>query len=405
MINSKKSVKIDMNICRVAGLLVIVLLLGISGCGKSRPPMFSDVYIWQRQWTPAVSAALQSTERAVRIRNWRVLAGEISQDGTMHPAYPDFKALAMRPVTLVIRIDGQLSALNDHARFEQISAVLQNWQAHQLNVTGIEIDHDCGTQRLAAYAGFLGELRQKISPLNLSITALPDWIHSPQLPELLNATDSYVLQVHAVQNPAGGLFNAPQATLWVNAFDKISHKPFQVALPDYGSRVSWNERGDIVGIESERPQAIYAKESKELISYPAAVQDFMQKLSAHPPRHLDGFAWFRLPLEGDRRTWDAATWQAVMNGRYVEPPAQIELNAGESGMYTVSLYNPAEFDAVLPAVVTLDRSCMLGDGANEYRWDEGRLTRLQSGLLHPHSRRIIGWTRCDNKKKEAHAEQ
>lgn len=399
-----------MCICRALfiGLHVIALSFGMSGCGKSQAHLSNDVYIWQRQWTPAVSTSIQRANSPVSIQAWRVLGGEVSSDGLLHQAHVSFDTLAVikQPLILVIRIDGQLAKLDEAVLYAQISGILDNWRAHKLAIAGLEIDHDCGTQRLEAYTKFLEELRKRTATLKLSITALPDWINSPALSVLLEATDSYVLQVHAVQNPKGGLFDAQQATSWVNAFSKVSGKPFQVALPNYGSRVSWNERGEIVGIESEVPSATYAKESKELIAYPRTVQGFIQQLSQNSPKHLIGIAWFRLPVEGDRRTWDTATWYAVMNGRYVLSRVQAELRLDASGMYTVSLYNPSESDAELPKAVSLDRTCTLGDGANEYVLDEDgrRFTLQQIGLLHPYSRRTIGWLRCDNNKVVAHAE-
>lgn len=391
----------------LTGLLIIALLSDLIGCTQSPPSLPNDAYIWQRQWTSAVETAMQGAGSSVR--TWRVLGGEIDANGKLQLAHVSYATLttANRPIVLVVRIDGQLAKLDTALLRGRISTIFEDWRAHGVIIAGLEIDHDCGTQHLSAYAAFLAKLRKAVAPIKLSITALPDWANSAFLPALLDETDAYVIQVHAVRNPKHGLFEASQAMAWVEAFGRASAQPFQIALPNYGSRVSWNARGEIVGIESETPSAVLAAESRELVAYPSAVQDFLRQLRRNPPSHLAGIAWFRLPVEADQRTWEAATWQAVMQDRYIPSPAQVQLQRENSGMYKVFLDNLSQFDTELPRAVSLDATCVLGDGANGYVFEEDRrrLSRQQAGLLHPGSHRIIGWLRCDtNKKIEAHAE-
>ena len=55
-------------------------------------------------------------------------------------------------------------------------ALKLNWLA---NLTGVEIDYDCPTSKLPAYARFLVELRSRLARrMALSITALPTWMNS-----------------------------------------------------------------------------------------------------------------------------------------------------------------------------------------------------------------------------------
>ena len=97
---------------------------------------------------------------------------------------------------------------------------------------------------------FLARLRGLLPPsLKLSITALPAWLDSPELPALLEAVDSSVLQVHAVSNPRLGLFNPRQARDWAARWGQVSDKPFYLALP-YGVALLSDDQGGPV-VESE----------------------------------------------------------------------------------------------------------------------------------------------------------
>jgi len=54
-------------------------------------------------------------------------------------------------------------------------------------VAGVEIDHDCATARLSAYARFLSILRARLDrTVPLSITALPAWLSAPEVDEVFS---------------------------------------------------------------------------------------------------------------------------------------------------------------------------------------------------------------------------
>ena len=73
---------------------------------------------------------------------------------------------------------------------------LAKLQAQGLTLAGLEIDHDAGVARLPGYQAFLAQLRNRLpSTLALSITALPSWLGSRELPALLATVDSSQLQV------------------------------------------------------------------------------------------------------------------------------------------------------------------------------------------------------------------
>src|SRR6185369_6869028 len=141
---------------------------------------------------------------------WRVLAAQSDERGHLRPTAVEWTALENngRPVILVVRIDGQLAQWDEEVLLDDLRAVLSWWRQNRVPVAGVEIDHDCGTARLSAYARFLAELRTRIEDgVPLSITALPAWLSAPNLDTVLAQADEVVLQVHAVQSPRGGLFD------------------------------------------------------------------------------------------------------------------------------------------------------------------------------------------------------
>ncbi|PYY67647.1 hypothetical protein CRX42_25960, partial [Pseudomonas jessenii] len=217
----------------------IVLLMALAltaGCEKQEaPPLDQQLYVWQRQWTPAHDAAL-SDSRA-DFSTLRVLALQAFPNAGWNRARIDLALLTRdgRPVIAVVRLDGQLKSLDQEEVTAQIRQVISDWQKQGVNLAGVEIDHDAGNARLPAYREFLAHLREALpTSLPLSITALPSWLDSRELPALLSTVDSSVLQVHAVSDPRRGLFDADQARQWAKAWSRITTKPFYLALPAYG---------------------------------------------------------------------------------------------------------------------------------------------------------------------------
>src|ERR1041384_4865753 len=85
----------------------------VGGCRTAIPsaphPLAHDAYIWQRDWTESVRAAVAAAPD--ELDGFRVLVLEVETDGSEpHDAWPDVDAAALaathRPVTAVVRIDG-----------------------------------------------------------------------------------------------------------------------------------------------------------------------------------------------------------------------------------------------------------------------------------------------------------
>lgn len=396
---------------RVAAIGLAAPLLTLSACGKPPPDLSNDAYVWQRQWTPAVQEALSGGADAVQA--WRVLIAEMSADGRWFDAAPDLNALAAarRPVVMVWRLDGRVDALNAEGTATRIAAARQAWRHAGITVAGVEIDYDCATSKLPAYRDFLAALKSRLGPDSaLSITALPTWLNSPELDALLKMADESVLQVHAVLNPAQGLFDAKRAHAWLNAFADRTQKPWRVALPTYGSRVAWDEDGNVVAIESERPALQPGGRATELVVTPAAMAAFVDQIHQSRPRGLAGIVWFRLPTARDERAWSLATWRAVLLRQALQPKLHVgaQAIADGGGTQDLVLSNIGNADGELPFIVRWNGVCRSADGINGYTLERDGaglyLRRAQDGLLRAGGQRPIGWIRCETPPTTFHVQ-
>src|SRR5260370_24278865 len=103
----------------------------------------------------------------------------------------------------------------------------------------------------------------------LSITPLPSWLSSPNLDAVFRPVNEVVLQVHMVQSPRAGLFNADQARQWIRAMARTD-KPFRVALPAYGVPVTWRNDGSMLAVERQEPLPAGGYSADGLTAHPEA---------------------------------------------------------------------------------------------------------------------------------------
>jgi hypothetical protein len=370
---------------------ILCLLLGALACAAPEPPLAlsHDSYIWQRRWTPPLHSAF--TQSSSLIATWRVLAWEAGQTMPVPLAALRESGRAMIPV---MRLNGALPATQD------LTALLDRWRAEGVAVNAVEIDHDCPVSQLARYRDFLQRLRPRLGTTALIITALPAWLGHGDLEPLLREVDEAVLQVHAVMNPRRGLFHASQALAWIERWSAVTPVPFRVALPNYGSRVSWNGAGQVTAIESESARYGFDAESRELFASPREVERLLVWLRAHRPARFRGVVWFRLPAPEDRRAWSLSTWHAVLAGRSLQAELVLELApVGQTGTHDVVAVNRGQIDVELPEVVRLagpacDGAEALPAYALEQRSGQYQFRRLDSRLLRGGERQTIGWVRC-----------
>ncbi len=384
--------------------LLPLVALGLTACSPPAP-LPNDAYIWQRKWTPALTDALRDQQQLVQ--RWRVLAAELETGpttGQWRVMQPDWQSLrASQPrVVAVFRLNGQTARWDEAQALALIRSTLDQWQARGLRLAGVEVDYDCGTARLDNYRAFLGRLRAQLPPaLPLSITALPAWLDNPAaLTALLAVPDEAVLQVHAVRNPAQGLFDGPIALDWAERFAERTGRPWRIALPTYGTRVVWDRAGRLAGAESETPLLASAGgASRELLVTPAEMADFVQQLEKRRPAGLAGLVWFRLPTRDDRRAWSLTSWRAVLSRQPLRSTIELTQRQPAPGLYELWLTNQGNADALLPSAIRWPSRCMAADGSGGYALDYGKdgpfLHLKQPALLRAGERRQAGWLRCE----------
>ncbi|WJK09901.1 DUF3142 domain-containing protein [Pseudomonas fluorescens] len=384
----------------IIGWSALVAVLLLCACERQDAvPLDQQLYVWQRQWTPAHEPALNDSRSD--FSTLRVLALQAFPNAGWSRVRVDSLLLKRdaRPLIAVIRLDGQLKTLDTQAVTAQILQVLADWQGQGLTLAGIEIDHDAGSARLSAYTEFLTHLRGALpANLPLSITALPVWLDSPQLPALLAIVDSSVLQVHAVSDPRRGLFDPEQAQRWAKAWGRATDKPFYLALPAYGVALLADAEGAPV-VESEVPLE-RGGQRRELLADPQQLGRLANELREDRPAHLAGLIWFRLPLANDRRAWSLSTLRAVARGDALS--SQLGLTFTEqNGLQDIALRNVGNLDSAWPArIIIKARGCEGADALAGYALQQTAdlltFTRLRNGRLLAGGQRAIGWARCAN---------
>ncbi|MBP3999647.1 DUF3142 domain-containing protein [Pseudomonas koreensis] len=384
----------------IIGWSALVAVLLLCACERQDAvPLDQQLYVWQRQWTPAHELALNDSRND--FSTLRVLALQAFPNAGWSRARVDSALLRRdaRPLIAVIRLDGQLKALDSQAVTAQILQVLADWQVQGLTLAGVEIDHDAGSARLSAYTEFLTHLRGALpASLPLSITALPAWLDSPQLPALLATVDSSVLQVHAVSDPRRGLFDSEQAQRWAKAWGRVTDKPFYLALPAYGVALLPDVDGAPV-VESEVPLE-RGGQRRELLADPQQLGRLANELREDRPAHLAGLIWFRLPLANDRRAWSLSTLRAVARGDALSSQLGVVFTE-QNGLQDIALRNVGNLDSAWPARITIQaRGCEGADALAGYSLQQDpdllTFTRLRDGRLPAGGQRAIGWARCAN---------
>ena len=296
--------------------------------GPYTAPLSHDAYVWQRYWSAPLAAGVAHPPR--EIARLRVLAREVpGSSGRRETIAVDTAALVRsdREVVAVMRI-------HDVPRLDAVSiapllGIVRAWTVAGVRVRGIEIDHDCPTSHLSGYARWLARERATAPGLGFSITALPTWTNSPDLPRLLDHVDFAVLQVHAIQAPS--LFDPVRARRLLSAWADRTRRPFRVALPTYQARLATGE---------------------ELSVDPATLAAFLEDLSSHPLPWLSGVSWFRLGHAADPHAFSPTTLSALARGeRPATPAITARLRAVVPGSHDIALENPGPFDAVAPATL------------------------------------------------------
>ncbi|NTX33446.1 DUF3142 domain-containing protein [Myxococcus sp. CA033] len=333
------------------------------------PPLGHEVYVWQRDWSPELGHAL--TQLPSELGALRVLARERS--GATRVAVTvavDVPALAKtgREVVAVLRVDG--TAPLDGVSLQEVVTLARDWKARGVRVRGVEVDHDCATSSLPAYADWLARERSGLGDLSLSITALPTWANSPALEPLTSIPDDIVVQVHAVRAPS--LFTPEEARGFIEAWAKASPHPFRIALPTYRARL---------------------RDGRLLTSEPHEVSRLLTHLREHPVKGVKGIVWFRLGHAGDSESWSLSTLSAVVRGEKLTPRLEPRLVDAGGGTLDIVLENTGRVDTEAPTRLTLSGNLEVLDGVGGYAPRGTSLVARTPPRLRAGERRVIGFVR------------
>jgi len=345
-----------------------------SSAGPATGPSAAfDAYLWQRAASPAVLRAVARFGAVSRGRLHVVAVdGDFQQrDGSLVRVLAEISA----PVVLTMR----LQALSDDTT--RLTDTLRWWQQRGVQVVAVEIDHDCATAGLSAYARWLssfgtavrttlstgetvstGETGEK-TEVGVEITALPTWLADPAHRAVFAAADDVTLQVHAIAAPALLDVGAARAAI---ARATLERPGLRVALPSY---------------------AVTLKTGQPLHAHPADVAAVRLAAGA--------VSWFRLPTDDDDTAWDWSTLLAVDSApgiiADVDRVTVSTVDDDGEGTVRVVVDNGLGLAAPLPAVRVAGAAAM--DAIIPGRLDGTTLSSSQARFLLPHGRAVLGWAR------------
>ncbi len=179
--------------------------------GRTAGPLPQDVYVWQRAWTGPVREAVG--QRGRQFGSLVVLAAEVSwtPDGPrVTHADVDYALLKSldRPVGIALRIGAYRGAFAEDDGVARMLADLSASLCSRAVAAGVtpcelQIDFDCPESKLPGYRKWVRGIKALRPGAPVTITALPSWLKRRAFAKLAREADSYVLQVHSFERPAG----------------------------------------------------------------------------------------------------------------------------------------------------------------------------------------------------------
>ncbi len=396
---------------RLIGLALSFLL---SACDRSSTPLPQQVYVWQRDWTSAVSASV--SRPSPKLEGLVVLGAQVSWKQSkaivMRPDV-DWKALSEthKAIGIGLRIDpfnGRPDEATTKLFADASRALIATAKEHGVECAEFQVDFDSPQKKLADYRDWLRSLRSAIKPTRCVITALPAWLDEPEFPKLLAEVDGYVLQVHSVttrDEERVALCDPSRARRWVTKAGQLGF-PFVVSLPTYSALVGYDESGKSLGmaLDGVQPAWPHGTKVREFFSDPEELLALANGWKTQHPAAMKGLIWYRLPVDSDVRNWRWPTFAAVVEGR--ELKHQLEAVSTGENPVDFSLVNRGEVDEALTqsVIVSWEGAAPITSDALP-GWtlmlEEHRAQFMPSSSpslrLPPGGRRGIGWLRFDQR--------
>jgi hypothetical protein len=424
-------------VCSGASLSLAFFLAALACAPRAHGPLRQEAYVWQRDWSPAVRAAVADRTSPLGLAGLNVLAAQVdpvggpsanaasaaSAAGPLRILRVAYDPVSLRrsglPVGLSIRIGtfpGRMGERPDAvaALSRLLRDLLAAAGASGLAPVEIQLDYDCPESKLDDYRELLLALRPAVAPVPLTLTALPAWLdHRRDFARLIAAADGYVLQVHSLAPPpsptAGFVLCRPEdARRWVEAAARFG-RPFRVALPTYGYVAAFDAQGHLLGLAAEGAPVLGERGAtlRSVRSDPAAMAALVRGWRRDRPAELTGILWYRLPVASDHLNWSPTTLRAVMSGREPRTDLRAATRTPEPGLIEVDLVNTGEAEAPEPAAVHLrwhGAPPLAADALAGYRLrpapradPNGVFLEAAAGsaarTLRPGDRRTIAWLR------------
>jgi hypothetical protein len=394
-------------------------LWGLLGCHRSLTtatgPLPQRGYLWQRAWSPAVTAAVQ--EAGKHMDGMVIIGAEILWNGSTPETiranidWPTLKNVG-KPIALALRVapyPGPFSKDDSTIKYiaDVAKSLLTNATAHGLTVSEFQLDFDCAQKKLSGYGLWVEAVRTAVRPTRFVITTLPAWLNEPAFVPLVRLADSYVLQVHSVPISSGAgqsfLLDTDLARQWTKTAAKLGI-PFSVALPTYRCLAGYDTTGKLLGVAMDSVDLAWPPGTRT-IEFSTNSDDtatlIKEWLSARPAE-LKEVIWYRIPAATDQRNWRWPTLTAIIAGR--KPIHSLQAVQRGDNPIDLSIKNMGEADKQIGAKLTVTwtgASIVALDALPGWTVAAGRehavFTRVEKIPLElpPGSERSIGWLRFD----------
>ena len=401
-------------VVRQCPLLLIAACFCTAVCNGRRVaegPLQRSAYVWQRQWTWAVTEAVVAS--STQLDGIVPLGAEIEWDGSAAQVVEtniDWDALrrftkcgiALRVSAVAKRQPMQhfpLATVAGEAR-----RLLSEAKKRGMTVAELQLDFDCPAKELSTYAQAVAAVRAEIQPTRLVLTTLPAWLDSEAFALLLQNCDSYVLQVHSVPLHTTAaewkICDSAMARRWVKRAADYK-KPFAVALPTYRCIAGYTPDGHLLGLMMDSVQGRWPPGTKvrEVAADPDELADLVQEWQKRRPTELQEIAWYRLPIATDARNWRLPTFLAVSNGR--RPHREVDVISHGVNPVDLGICNNGEADERLEVqvIVNSDQPAIAADALRGWSTEQHGTETVfapnhgETLQLQPGETCNIGWLR------------
>ncbi len=391
-----KNSTILLYVCFVLSLTGILYLFSDSHTVSKRQngSLSHEIYVWQRHWGPLLSQAIdrasnQSSGFSVLAAEISWKAGQVDQIVRVPIDYARLKATG-KPVGLALRIGPYSGTFDNRSSATTLvtdlgASLIADARSAGIEPAELQIDFDCAESKLSGYEIWIRAVREKIHPVDLTITVLPSWLKKRAFPGLVRAAGSFVLQVHSLERPKSSespitLCDSAATLRWVEQASRIGI-PFRVALPTYGYLMAFNSEGSFIGLSAEGPSKAWPGDTilRRIQSDPISMAKLVRNWQRDRSAHMRGVIWYRLPVESDRLNWKWATLSAIMSGRVPHEALNVEVEYPQPELAEIIIANSGEID--LSAKINIEveyevYKLIAADGLNGFAIDETKPSKI-----------------------------